>query len=186
MRTHATLAGLLMLFFGAPALAGDAHPEAVLKSPHTSIAAGGSLELNGSDFQESEKYRLRLLGALREYDLREVQADSAGAFSIELSVPAEVAPGSYQIVAIASDGDIVARLDMTVLKAVAAASGAADASHEAISQVGSESARSDDIRIERNWSGLEWGVIGLLIGLAGGLGLVMIRGSRSTTPPSIT
>ncbi len=182
MNARGMLLGCLAtLLGGAPPMA-PAHEDAVLKSSQTSVQAGGSMNLAGSDFLKSEKYRLRLLGALNDYDLREVEADSAGTFSIELSVPAEVAPGSYQIVAIASDGDVVARLDVTVLEAVTGAGGGAHpAADEEATHMGSPTARFDDIRIERSRSGLEWGAIGLLVGLAAGLGLGMIRRSGGAT-----
>lgn len=182
MNARGMLLGCLAtLLGGAPPMA-IAHEDAVLKSPQTAVPAGGSMNLAGSAFEESGKYRLRLLGALNDYDLREVEADSAGTFSIALSVPAEVASGSYQIVAIASDGDIVARLDVTVLEAVTGAGRAAHpAADEEATDEGSPGARHDDIRIERSRSGLEWGAIGLLVGLAAGLGLGMIRRGGGAT-----
>ena len=177
MNARVTLAFLAALTAGSPASIGLAHEEAVLKSSRSSVSAATSLDLTGTDFGESEAYKLRLLGALSEYDLREVETDSAGTFSIELAIPADVRPGSYQLVAVASDGDVVARLDLTVLEAASppptAGGGPEDAGHE------TQGARADDLPIERSRSGIEWGVIGLVVGLAGGLGIGVLW--RTTT-----
>jgi hypothetical protein len=178
MKRRAVLIGCIALWLGAPGAAGDAHEEAVLRSSRSSVSAGASLPLSGSDFAGSETYQLKLLGVLNEYDVGQVAADSAGVFTHQLTIPADVTPGAYQVVAVASDGDVVARLHITVLGGGAggAASQAGDHSGGA-DQEGdpSSAARHDDIRIERDRSGMEWGVIGLVIGLAAGVGLGLVR-----------
>ncbi len=177
MNARATLALFAALTAGSPASIGLAHEDAVLKSSRSSVSAAATLDLTGADFNESAAYKLRLLGALSEYDLREVETDSAGTFSIELAIPADVRPGSYQVVAVASDGDVVARLDLTVLEAASPATtrdgSPEDAGEEA------QGARADELRIERPRGSMEWGVIGLVVGLAGGLGIGVLW--RTTT-----
>lgn len=177
MNRRTTMVGCMVALLAASNADGAAHEEAVLRSTQSSVSAGASLELTGSDFTGSETYALKLLGVLDEYEVSEVAADSAGTFTYRLEVPANVSPGAYQIVAIASDGDVVARLDITVLAASAEGGASAPGEHPAGGQEGnpSSAARHDDIRIERNRSGIEWGVIGLVIGLAGGVGLGMVR-----------
>ncbi len=180
------LAAILPATAGAtfPATAGAtlpslAHEKAVLESSRSSVPAGAVLPLDGRDFGAGESYVLRLVGALREYELGEVEADAEGIFSIELAIPGSVTPGAYQVVAVAPDGDVAARLDLTVLEAEAAEPEGAEerpageAAQEAMPRV----ARADEMPIERSRSGLEWGVIGLLIGGAGGLGLGLIKKS---------
>ncbi len=182
----ALLAAILPATAGAtfPATAGatlpsGAHEKAVLESSRSSVPAGAVLPLDGRDFGAGESYVLRLVGALREYGLGEAKADADGLFSIELAIPGSVRPGAYQVVAVAPDGDVAARLDLTVLEAEAAEPEGAEerpageAAHEAMPRV----ARADEMPIERSRSGLEWGVIGLLIGGAGGLGLGLIKKS---------
>lgn len=161
---------LLLLASGGPAgpPALEAHEEAVLESPASAVPAGGVLPLSGRDFAKDESYALRLRGALRVYELGEAEADGDGGFSLELELPAAVEPGAYQLLAVAADGDIVARLDLQVLPAGAGAAGGGAA------PTGGH-ARTDDIRIERERSGAEWGAIGLLIGLAAGLGVGLLR-----------
>jgi len=157
-----------------------AHEKAVLESSRSSVPAGAVLPLDGRDFGAGESYVLRLVGALREYELGEVAADAEGLFSIELAIPGSVMQGTYQVVAVAPDGDVAARLDLTVLEAEAAEPEGAEerptgeAAHEAVPRV----ARAGELPIERSRSGLEWGVIGLLIGGAGGLGLGLMRAGR--------
>jgi hypothetical protein len=177
MHTRASLIGCFVALLAASGVDGAAHEEAVLRSSQSSASAGASLELSGSDFAGSETYTLRLLGVLNEYDAGEVAADSAGTFTHRLAVPADVAPGAYQVVAIASDGDVVARLDITILERNAGGAASAPGEGAAGGQESdpSSAARHDDIRIERDRSGIEWGVIGLVIGLAGGVGLGMVR-----------
>ncbi len=175
----ALLAAILPATAGAT-LPSVAHEEAVLESSRSSVPAGAVLPLDGRDFAEGESYVLRLVGALREYELGEVEADAEGLFSIELAIPGSIRPGAYQVVAVAPDGDVAARLDLTVLEAEAAAPEGAEerpareAAHEAAPRV----ARADEMPIERSRSGLEWGVIGLLIAGAGGLGLRLMRAGR--------
>lgn len=189
MSTRDTVVAGIALLFAASAAAGLphgpvspmhgsvglAHEEAVLRSSQTSVAAGSSMELSGSDFAGAESYQLRLLGVLDEYDIGEVEAESSGVFSLRLAVPAEVAPGAYQVVAVASDGDVVARLDVTILAAPAGGTTGTTATDHAMRDQAEPAARHDDIQIERDRSGVEWGMIGLVIGLAGGIGLGMVR-----------
>ncbi len=174
----AALAAALLLAW--PLLAArsalGAHEEAVIESPQSSVPAGGTLSLAGKDFTAGESYALRLLGALREYELGEVEPSDAGTFTLDLEIPGDVVSGAYQLVAVAGDGDEVARMDLQVLAAnssVAAGGGAnSGGAHGAATGGG---ARADDIRIERHRSGLEWGAIGLLVGLAGGFGIGLLK-----------
>lgn len=175
----AVAAHLAIPALGPPSGALGAHEEAVIESAQSSVAAGGTLTLSGKDFTAGERYALRLVGALREYELGEVEPEDDGTFALELEVPREVAVGAYQVVAVAGDGDEVARMDVQVL-ATGAAEDGTGAGHPASGGHGDSGARADDIHIERNRSGVEWGVIGLIVGLAGGLGVGLLRrGGRS-------
>ncbi len=164
MLGRAVSAGLLLVFAGPAALA-IAHEQAVLESPQSIVAAGETLTVNGSDFDEGT-YALRLIGALEEFDLRRVTPNEEGSFALELEIPGAVRAGQYKLTAVASDGETVASLDLTILEP--------EAGHAANS---AEMARAEDLPIQRSRERAEWGVIGLLIGLAGGLGVSMIRRS---------
>lgn len=160
-----------------------AHEEAVLEASASAVAAGSSLELTGSEFTADEEFRLRLLGALEEHDLGTVTADSAGTFRLELELPAEARQGRYQLVALAPDGDEVARLDLNVTPAASAGGEeAGPAAEEAggageASTGGRDEARADEMEIERSRSGVEWAALLLVVGLSGGLGARLLRGA---------
>ncbi|MBI4538272.1 MAG: hypothetical protein HY704_02010 [Gemmatimonadetes bacterium] len=173
-----SLIAVAALLFAAVPATGWAHGEGVLKSSGSSAAAGSSLPVQGSSFERGVHLRLVLVGALEEYALGEATADSAGAFALEVRVPREAKTGQYRLVAVAPDGDRVATLDLMVTEAGADAGGPESepaseqhAGHEEVQAA----ARADEMPMERPWSGAEWGVIGLLIGLAGGLGIALLR-----------
>lgn len=153
------------------------HPEAVLESDRTTVDAGGALPLRGSQFGENGTYALRLLGTFDDYDLGEAKSDGDGRFAMEVVVPVDVRPGAYRVIAVASDGDVLARLAMSVHAAAMAMGGEehAETSDRDMADMAHQ-ARGDEIRIERDRSGVEWGVIGLIIGGVGGLGIGLRRG----------
>ncbi len=174
MLTRMTSIGsLALLLMGAPPAI--AHEDAVLKTSQSSVAAGATVTLDGSDFGADATYQLRLVGALNEYELHDATADAEGAFSIVMEIPRSVRAGQYKMIAVAPDGDTVAGLDLTVLQASRAAAG--EASHE---EEGAPVAQAGDLPIERSRSGAEWGAIGLAIGLAAGLGISLLRRSESS------
>ena len=175
LRRHVALitAGLVSITTGADAV--TVHPEATLKSPRTSVAAGTAIPLNGEKFQENQTVRLVLRGALAEYPLLAVTADGAGEFALALDIPRDVRPGRYRIDAIADDGDAVAKLDLTVEAAAPVREDGMPAAGETGHADMEMKARADELPIERSRSGMEWGVIGVLIGLAAGLGIGLVR-----------
>lgn len=171
----ATLALTATLTAPAPLAA---HEEAVLEASASVMAADGTLELFGSDFTVDEAFRLVLEGALESHELTEVTADSAGRFELELELPPEVREGRYQIVAIAPDGDEVARLDLNVVAAGSGddrATGSAEGASGAADGEGGNGARADEMEVERERGGIEWAVMLLVVGLSGGLGARMLR-----------
>lgn len=170
-----TTLGLLAFFALAPPKLA-AHGDATLESSAASVRVGEALALSGSLFVPGEAHRLVLRGTMSEYELGEVTAGSDSTFTRRLSIPADVRPGQYRLVAIAPDGDEVATLDLPVLAAErSSGSGAAAATGDETGSPAGTEARADEIEIQRSRAGLEWGVIGLVIGLAGGLGLGLIR-----------
>lgn len=171
MTIHAVVMALAILPVGGSGA--PVHGDATLKSPASSVAAGDSLTLNGEDFVPGESYKLVLRGALAEYELGTASPKPDSTFTRGLAVPRDVRTGQYKIVAVAPDGDDVATLDMVVTAMVNAA-GQEDLAGEHRDQPSGE-ARSDDIVVERSRAGMEWGVIGLVIGLAAGLGVALLR-----------
>lgn len=157
------------------------HPEATLRSPVSTVAAGSAMPLFGEEFEENQTVKLVLRGALAEYQLPEVQADAEGKVSVELRIPPEVRPGGYRLVSIADDGDVQASLELTVGPAATGAVDHEGMDHEMATAGGAThegmatEARADALPIERSRSGMEWGILGLLIGFAGGFGLSLVR-----------
>ncbi|NIP60329.1 MAG: hypothetical protein GWN71_34290 [Gammaproteobacteria bacterium] len=176
-RGRTVLTVLLTLALGAADLA--AHGEATLESPSSSATAGSALTLNGKGFAPGQAHRIVLRGTLDEHDLAEVTAASDSTFTLEASIPADLRSGQYRLVAIAPDGDEVATLDMPVTAAARPEARDEHAEGSGDTPGGGSSAepraRAEEIRIERSRAGLEWGAIGLVIGLAGGLGVGLIR-----------
>jgi len=70
--------------------------------------------------------RLLLVGVAGRFQLGEVTADGVGGFAESLEVPANLALGAYRLVAIATDDDEVASLNVELL----AAAPDADEEHE--------------------------------------------------------
>lgn len=155
-----------------------AHGDATLEGPDGTVGAGQGITLSGAGFAPGESHRLVLRGTLDDYELGTATAGADSTFTVELAVPAGARPGQYRVVALAPDGDEVATLDLPVTAARETAEEAdAGASGSTSSGRSGPEARADEIVIERSRAGIEWGVIGLVIGLAGGLGVGLFRRS---------
>jgi hypothetical protein len=171
--SHLLTLGALALFAANSATLA-AHEKGVLTLAAPSAAAGQSLAVTGSDFGAGTALRLVLRGALREYELAGVRADEGGSFRLDVIIPETVPPGAYRVVAVAEDGDDTAAADLEVQAPVAAS---AEHAHQEASGAGMSAAaavpQAGPLAIERRWSGVEWFVLGLLLGaaLAGGIAL---------------
>lgn len=177
------LAGALLAFGPggpAPLDAAEVHEEAVLESPASTVAAGDELRLVGRDFAAGEDHRLRLVGVLEEHDLGEVSPDTAGTFEVAVRIPDEADPGRYQVEAVAPDGDVAARLTLTVAAGSAAeGNGSSDDGAGEVADGGAgasaSEATAEHLEIDRSRSGLEWTVILALLGAAVGMGGGLFR-----------
>ena len=151
---------------------------AALTSTEKAVEAGQTLLLEGTGFHAGQTVRLVLLGTLTEYTLREVTLDDTGVFALDLEVPADVRPGQYQLLALSGENTREAQMDLSVMAAsqvaVAADSHDQAAGHTEAMDAG---ARAEEMTITRATTGAGWGVIGLLIGLAGGAGVMLLRGT---------
>jgi len=167
-----------LALLGAVSLTMAAVHGAALKSSQTGVEAGQALALEGTGFHAGQTVRLVLLGSLTEYTLREVTVDDEGTFAFDVDVPADVRPGQYQLLALSGEDVREAQMDLSVTAvsqvAVAADSRDQGAGHDAAMDAG---ARAEGMNIARATTGAGWGVIGLLVGLAGGAGVMMLRGT---------
>ncbi len=156
---------------------------ASIKAGAESGTAGGALHLTGAEFHADIVVRLALVGVLDEYELAEVTADSEGSFSLEVTIPQAAKAGQYRVVAFV-DGEEEAAIEIPIMAAVKemVAVEEEDVSRD-MAQHGSDVplATIDEITIQRSYSGVGWGVMGVVIGLAGGLGLGLAR-TREETP----
>ncbi len=151
---------------------------AVLKSSLSSVEAGRVLPLQGDEFHEG-MFKLVLVGVFDEHTLRDVEVGESGTFSIEVEISPDVRPGQYQVVAFNAEGERQAGLDISVWAAAQADHDRAGGHEEAMEAMEAR-ASAEDMVIERSRTGTGWGVIGLLVGLAGGLGTVLLRSAPAT------
>jgi len=149
---------------------------AALTSTEKAVEAGQTLPLEGTGFHAGQTVRLVLLGTLTEYTLREVTVDDAGVFAFDVEVPVDVRPGQYQLLALSGESTREAQMDLSVMAASQVAV-AADSHDDATMATMDAGARAEEMTIARATTGAGWGVIGLLIGLAGGAGAMLLRGT---------
>lgn len=150
---------------------------AALKSSQSAVEAGQAFPLEGTGFHEGQTVTLVLLGSLTEYTLRDVTVDDEGAFAFVIDVPADVRPGQYQLLALSGEDVREAAMDLSVMAVsqVAVAESHDDAA--AHNETMATGARAEEMTITRATTGAGWGVIGLMIGLAGGVGATLLRGT---------
>lgn len=157
IRARTFLLGLgLLATFAVPAAA---HEEGVIHLGSEEVAVGSELTLTGEHLPENATLRLELQGALGTIALAEVRTDSVGGYHGVVALPAAGGPGSYTVVAIAADGDVVARADL-VVRPAAAASAAATAPAEAAPPVAT--AAMMELPVRRG--AIEWiGVVAFVV-----------------------
>ena len=153
---------------------------AALKSTATAVEAGTELALEGTGFHADQTVTLALLGALNEYTLRDVTVDAEGAFTLGIAVPRDVRPGQYLLLALSGE-ELDVREAVMDLAVMAASEVVATAeSHDEAgghNEAMDSGATAEEMTIARATSGAGWLVIGLLIGLAGGAGVTLLRGT---------
>ncbi len=114
----------------------NAHEKGVLKLASRQLVVADSARVVGEKFARRSTVVLFLSGVRGRIRLQEVHADTGGAFAAMLHVPSDIAPGGYRLIAIASDGDEVASLDVAVVSARPAVSTASHHEGEMPSAVG--------------------------------------------------
>lgn len=159
-----------MVAWAAPVLA---HEEGVIHLGAGSVPVGGALDVRGEKLPENSVVRLELRGAFDDLALGDFPTDSTGAFQTRLILPSEAKPGVFAVVAVAPDGDVVARADLLVIAGPSAAPGGHDM------RTAHVQATPEMMDLRRTRSLSEWMFILGLIGFVSGAGLAMLlRGSR--------
>ncbi|HEX9754496.1 MAG TPA: hypothetical protein VGA42_02255 [Gemmatimonadales bacterium] len=174
-----TLTSVSLLALGS-ARPGLAHEKGVLSLPSRSLPVGATVSLRGAKFAADLRLALILTGMGGRTTLAEVRADSAGRFVHELSIPGDLVPGPYRLVAVAPDGDVVAGLDLELIPAVMTQAPMAEVPHDAHTMPGAEAQRTpgaDPLVLARAKSPLVTvGALGVMVA-ALALGVVMLRRS---------
>lgn len=132
-----TFTGATLLALGSPR-PGLAHEKGVLSLPSRSLPVGATVSLRGEKFDADLPLALVLTGMGGRTSLAQVRADSAGRFVRELSIPADLVPGPYRLIAVAADGDVVAGLDLELIPAVMTEAPMAEVPHGAHPMPGAE------------------------------------------------
>ena len=114
------VAGGLAAVFVAMPMGALVHEEGTLKVADRSFVPGSTVQIGGEKFSRGGKLELVLVGVVGRFAVGEVTADSVGGFSAAFEVPMDVEVGAYRLVAIATDGDEVATLNVRMLVAPAA------------------------------------------------------------------
>ncbi len=177
-----SLMAVMITSISATAIAADAlrHPEGTLRLAKRQLVAGSAVPIRGEMFAEHGKLELFLVGVAGRFPLGDVTADSVGGFNKSFDIPADIEVGTYRLIAIATDDDEVASLNVELLaEAPSSDEGAGHAeddgghvedgpSHDAES---AEDAPTDEpLILER--AGSPWvrggAVVGIIIALVGG------------------
>jgi len=162
------------------ARAGYPHGEGVIRVAAKQVAIGGTIALTGEKLGKNADLRLELRGILDNYPAGQIRSDAKGTVSASVSIPPAVPVGNYTLVAIADDGDVVARTDLSVGPAAAVAASEKGMPHMATGMPGME-ATAEMMNIERTTSPAEWAVIVAVILLScGGGAFLLARAGRTT------
>ena len=152
------LLGLTLL----PALSVLAHGEAVMTVSPAVVAPGDTINVEGGGVEAGEEFTISLQGVGFEAILGTVTVGDDEDFHQEFPIPADVPPGTYQVVATSGEGETITA-ELTVEPGEVAAVTPAEPS----------AALMD---LDRTKSTLEWVVIGGGLLLSLGLGLALLRG----------
>jgi hypothetical protein len=167
-----TIFGPITLF-GTPA-----HEDGVLTVANREFAPGDSLQVTGEKFGARNRLTLVLEGLAGRVELGTVTADAGGTFATRVRVPTGLDDGSYRLLALATDGDEAASLDVIVLARTghtASAAGDAEDTH------GMEEPSREPLVLGRARSPWVTGGAGSVAVLALAFGVVLLRrpaGSR--------
>ncbi len=172
----------------AAAVAADAlrHPEGTLKLAERQLVAGSTVPIGGEKFAKYGELELLLVGVAGRFRLGDVTADSVGGFAESFDIPADLAVGAYRLVAIATDGDEVASLNVELLAESPAPEegpgiseddgGHVEDGHSHDAESAEDAPTDEPLILER--AGSPWvrggAVVGIIIALVGG-GLLLRR-----------
>lgn len=158
-----------------------AHGGGVLKVASKQVPAGGTIAMSGEKLGNNTSLRIELRGVLDNYALGSVRTAADATLSDSLAVPPSVPARTYTLVALAPDGDIVGRTEVTVGPAErgnAAMHGMAGMSADAMAGMEEMKATGDMMKIDANTRPGEWAVIAALIFGSFAAGAALLARSR--------
>lgn len=163
-----------------------AHGGGVIRLASNQVAVGGTLALRGEKLEKNSHIRLELRGTLDNYPVGEVKTDTAGKFQMSIVLPPHVPAGAYTLVAIAADGDVTARADLTVgMPTGGAGSGPVPTAMPGMpgmsgtQEMPGEHATEEMMALKRTTSNGEWAFIAAFILLTFAGGAVLLRKGAS-------
>ena len=194
MRLNTIAIAACLLILANSALA---HEKGAIHLASKTIGVGGELVLRGEKMPKSATVRLELRGTLETFPLPDVATSATGTFQLSVPLPATVRAGNYAVVAIAADGDVVARAELVISTTSATnvpaapvtspESTAATPSHDMSKHVGTPTspalpgtphASADMMALETDNTALEWTTMLVLIALSVGGGAALLRNAR--------
>ena len=136
----------------------------------TQVTAGGTVVLAGNGLEPNSDRQVDLVGPDDVVPFPKATTDAQGMFAVTLTIPAHLPAGTYTFQAI---GDVTLTTELTLT--AAAGQAASEPKNEALATV-----------TPRSRSGLELGIIGVMLVLAVGAGLLLVvraeRVGRATHP----
>jgi hypothetical protein len=158
----ALAAGALAFALALPAFAHSGDTGSSISVEPAQVTAGATVVLAGTGLEPDSDRQLDLVGPDAIVPFPVARTDADGMFNVTLTIPAHLPSGTYTFQAI---GDETLTTDLIV---TAAAGGAAmEPPNEAIATI-----------TPRSRSGVELGVIGVVLALSIGLGVILIVGAE--------
>jgi hypothetical protein len=161
LRAAAASVGLVFLLALA-ALGHEGGDASKISVEPAQVTAGGTVVLAGIGLEPNSERQINLVGPDVVVPFPPATTDAEGMFAVTLTIPAHLPAGTYTFQAI---GDETLTTDLTVT--AAAGSAASEPPNEALAKV-----------TPRSRTGLEIGVITVLLVVAVGLGLLLVLGAE--------
>ncbi len=154
----AAVSVLLVFAFALPALAHSGSEASAISVEPAQITAGGTVVLAGSGLEPTSDRQINLVGPDVVVPFPKATTDADGMFNVTLTIPGHLPAGTYTFQAI---GDETLTTDLTVTAAPGAAN--PEPKNELAAAV-----------TPRDRSGVELGIIAILLILAVGGGLLLV------------
>ena len=158
-----------------------AHGGGVLRVVSKQIPSGGSIQMSGEKLGKNASLRLELRGVLDNYPIGSVRTGADEKLSASVAIPASVPAGTYTLAAIAADGDVAGRTEVSVGPASvveAEKSGMPHMAGRGMAGMEGMQASADMMKLDIETTGLEWAVISFLILLSFAAGAALLARSR--------